>query len=310
MSDYLYLLNRSPILCGLTLFILGSCVGSCINVIALRLPRRLHYAWRAECHAFLAIDLPPSPARPTPPTLWRPSHCPTCTRRLRFFDMIPLYSHLRLAGRCRFCRAPISRRYFIVELLSASLFVQVGLPIATRGVAAPVLLMFIFIFMAALITLSLIDLDYQMLPDLLVLPLLWLGLLVNHFGGLVSLESALLGAVGGYLCLWSLYQLHYRLTGRAGLGYGDFKLLAAIGGWLGWERLPFVLLVASLGGCLAIALHHGRTADLTRARPIFLPFAPYLAVASWVVLCWGEALETLAAALAAALATHLATPAH
>jgi leader peptidase (prepilin peptidase)/N-methyltransferase len=280
--------------------LLGLLVGSFLNVVAYRLPLQLQRAWHREARAWLdstppaedapeTVEHPPAEpeAEPEPETfnLVVPrSRCPRCGAAIAARDNIPVLSWLWLRGRCRHCGVAISWRYPLMELASGALAVLVVMQFGAgwQGLAALVLAW-------ALLALTAIDLDHQLLPDVITLPLLWLGLLINVSGTFVPLADAVIGAVCGYLVLWGVYWLFRLATGREGMGYGDFKLLAALGAWFGWEALPPVLLIASLSGAL-----YGTAAILGRRRARRAPFAfgPFLALAGWLVLLWGDALDT------------------
>ncbi|HCK00060.1 MAG TPA: prepilin peptidase [Serratia grimesii] len=241
----------------LWLALLALCVGSLLNVVVYRLPLML------QCGATQHF------------TLWLPrSHCPKCRTPISWHDNIPLAGWLRLHGRCRQCRAAISRRYPLTEL-SALLLACIAAWLIPPGPALFGALLLGWILLA----LALIDYDHQLLPDNLTLPLLWLGLLFQLYGGTVALADAVIGAMAGYLCLWLLFWVFRLATGREALGYGDFKLLAALGAWLGWMALPGLLLLAASAG-IALTL----LARLTHRRPLDapLPFGPLLALAGWV----------------------------
>ncbi len=263
----------------------GLMIGSFLNVVIHRLPLMMQREWEQEARAVLEQADPAG----TPPQrfdLWWPrSRCPECSREIRARENIPILSFLLLRGRCPGCAARISWQYPLVELLTAVLFTATiwhfG-PTATGLVA--------LLFTGFLIAASGIDARTTLLPDQLTLPLLWLGLAANHFGLFTDLESAVIGAMAGYLSLWLVYHGFRLLTGKEGMGYGDFKLLAAIGAWLGWQALPVVLLLASLVGAIvgiALILLRGRD------RNIPIPFGPYLAAAGWLTLIWGETLLSL-----------------
>lgn len=261
------------------LALLGASVGSFLNVVILRIPVMLRNEWMQQCR-----ELNDEPALEQEEfNLSRPaSHCPGCGNPIRAWQNIPVLSYLVLRGRCAACGKSIPWRYPAVELLTmvATVHLAWHFGIGWQLLAALFLLWF-------LIALTGIDLDHQLLPDNLTLPLMWLGLLANLFGLFTSLESAVIGAMAGYIGFWLIYQVHHRLTGREGLGYGDFKLLAALGAWLGWEMLPLVVLVSSLTGTLvAVALMLARRFD--RGSPV--SFGPFLAIAGWVVLLWGDTL--------------------
>jgi len=257
--------------------ILGLLVGSFLNVLVWRLPKMLERDWRAQAHEVLG--LPPEPAGAPYNLLLPHSQCPHCAQPIRPWENIPLLSYLFLRGRCHHCKAAISPRYPLTELacglISAFIAWHFGF-----GWQAGLLL----ILSWGLIAMSLIDTDHQLLPDVLVLPLLWLGLIANSFGLLVSLGDALWGAVLGYLSLWSVFWLFKLLTGKDGMGHGDFKLLAMLGAWGGWQVLPLTLLLSSLVGAilgtLMLRLNRAKT-----STPI--PFGPFLAIAGWIALLWG-----------------------
>lgn len=260
----------------LAALLVGAMVGSFLNVVIHRLPRMLERDWQAQARELLGLPVDPQPrydlAQPA-------SHCPHCGHAISAWENVPLVSWLVLRGRCRHCRAPIGWRYPLVELLGA---LAAAAAVWCFGPTWQALAAAGFLWCA--IALAFIDLDTRLLPDALTLPLLWAGLLVNLHGTFVPLPDAVLGAVAGYLVLWSIYWLFKLLTGKEGMGYGDFKLLAAIGAWLGWTALPLVLLLASLtGAVVGIALKTlGR---LEQGQP--LPFGPFLAAGGAVALLWG-----------------------
>lgn len=279
--------------------LLGLLVGSFLNVVAYRLPLQLQRAWHREARAWLdstrpaevpetGENLPSEPETETEPETFNlvvpRSRCPRCGAAIAARDNIPVLSWLWLRGRCRHCGAAISWRYPLVELASGALAVLVVMQFGAggQGLAALVLAW-------ALLALTAIDLDHQLLPDGITLPLLWLGLLINVAGTFVPLADAVIGAVCGYLVLWAVYWLFRLATGREGMGYGDFKLLAALGAWFGWEALPLVLLIASLSGAL-----YGTAAILCQRRARRAPFAfgPFLALGGWLMLLWGDALAS------------------
>lgn len=211
---------------------------------------------------------------------WPRSNCPLCHHPISILDNIPILSYLILRGRCRACHGHISWRYPLVEGLTAILSVFVVWVLGHEWQAV-----FALFFVWGLIALTFIDFDKQILPDTLTLPLLWLGLVINCFSGFVTPQDAILGAAMGYLSLWSVYWIFKLLTQKEGMGYGDFKLLAAIGAWLGWQVLPLVILMASLLGCIvgfAGILCYGRDKNVP------IPFGPYLAIASFIALLWGK----------------------
>ena len=270
---------QHPIYGGVFIGLLGACVGSFLNVVILRLPVMMRNDWLQQCR-----ELNGEPAEPAEEfNLSRPaSHCPTCGNRIRAWQNIPILSYLLLRGRCAGCGTSIHWRYPLVELFTAVATIHLW---QHYGVGWPLLAAMVLLW--CLIALTVIDIDHQLLPDSITLPLLWLGLGVNLFGLFTSIESAVIGAMAGYLGFWLIYQVHFRLTGREGLGYGDFKLLAALGAWLGWEMLPLIVLVSSLTGTVvAVVLMLTRRFD----RRVPVSFGPFLAVAGWLVLLWGQQL--------------------
>lgn len=261
--------------------LLGLALGSFANVAIHRLPRQLEARWRQEAAAVLGVAVPAGEA---PPNLVAPpSHCPSCRAPIHPWHNIPLLSWLWLRGRCAQCKAPISPRYPLVEAAGALI---AAASVATYGLTATAVAA--LACGLVLLVLAGIDWETQLLPDALTYPLLWLGLAVNSAGLFADLASAVWGAMAGYLLLWSIYHLFRWTTGKEGMGYGDFKLLAAIGAWVGWQQLPLVVLLSSVAGALVgvaliLAGRHGRD------RP--LPFGPWLALAGWTVLLWGERLS-------------------
>ncbi len=261
--------------------LLGACIGSFLNVVILRLPVMLQNEWRRQCAELLEG---PDGADDSPREVFnlsRPaSRCPSCGAGLRAWHNIPIVSYLLLRGKCAACGTGIHWRYPVVELVTALATVHLGWHF---GIGWPLVGALFLVW--TLIALAVIDLDHQLLPDDLTLKLLWGGLIANLFGLFTTLESAVIGAIVGYLGFWLVYQVHYRLTGREGLGYGDFKLLAAFGAWLGWEMLPTVVLLSSLAGTLvAVGLMLLRGLD----RRAAVSFGPFLALGGWATLLWGE----------------------
>ncbi len=262
--------------------LLGLVVGSFLNVVILRLPRHM----RAEL-AEACADLRDETTEPVA-NRWfgldylisPPSTCPNCGHAIRAWENIPVLSYLLLRGRCSSCRSTIGVRYPLVELATGllSLLIVLHFGVTLAGAAALLLTW-------TLIAMTVIDLDEQLLPDQLTLPMVWVGLLVNINGTFTDLSSAVIGAAAGYLSLWLVFQLFRLLTGREGMGYGDFKLLAVFGAFLGWQLLPQVILLSSLVGAIvgiSLVLLRGRD------RQIPIPFGPYLAVAGLIALLWGE----------------------
>lgn len=271
--------------------LLGLVVGSFLNVVIYRLPLMIERQWQQEAQQLLSPGAVPA-ATTEPFNLARPrSACPSCRTPIPARHNIPLLSYALLGGRCASCRAPIPRRYPLVEALTALLSVLVVLRFGTSTEGAAALLLCWF-----LIALAIIDLDHQILPDVMTLPLLWLGLLVALLGkhdmpgAFPDLASSVTGAMAGYLSLWLVYHGFRLVTGREGMGYGDFKLLGALGAWLGWQSLLPVILLSALSGALTgITLIALRGRD----RQLPLPFGPFLAAAGFIVLLWGEPLRHL-----------------
>ncbi|MBI3899193.1 MAG: prepilin peptidase [Gammaproteobacteria bacterium] len=260
-----------------TIFVLGLLVGSFLNVVIHRLPIMLDRRWRAQCE-----ELSGQPMRETERyNLIVPrSHCPQCEHRITALENIPLLSFAWLGGKCAGCAKRIPLRYPMVELFTGvmSAFVAWRLGISTAALGA-LLLTWI------LVALTFIDYDHQLLPDDLTLPLLWLGLIFNLQATYAALPSAVIGALAGYLSLWLVYQLFRLLTGKEGMGYGDFKLFAAFGAWLGWQQLPLIILLSSfLGAVIGV----GFIAFKGRDRSLPIPFGPFLCLAGWVALLWGD----------------------
>ena len=265
------------LICASVLF--GLAVGSFLNVVIHRLPLIMEREWAGQC---AELRGEPTPALP-PLSLATPrSRCPHCGHTISALENIPILSYLFLRGRCEGCKTPISIRYPLVEAVTALLFAYAAWKL---GFGWPLLGALGFI--GAAIALCFIDFDTQLLPDDITLPLLWAGLLFNVFGVYTSLGNAVVGAMAGYLALWSVYWLFKLATGKEGMGYGDFKLLAAIGAWLGWQMLPLVILLSSLVGAgvgltlIAVARH---------GRNVPIPFGPYLATAGVIAMFWGKPL--------------------
>ncbi|EPC4027501.1 prepilin peptidase [Aeromonas salmonicida] len=282
MTLLLELAHGLPWLYFSLVFLFSLMIGSFLNVVIHRLPIMLEREWQAEYRSYFSSDTPQPEADERYNLMVPRSCCPHCNHPITTLENIPLLSWLWLKGRCRGCQAAISARYPLVELLTALLSVAVAMTLTPGwGTLAALLLTWV------LVALTFIDLDKMLLPDQLTLPLLWGGLLFNLLGGFVSLGDAVIGAMAGYLVLWSLYWAFKLLTGKEGMGYGDFKLLAALGAWLGWQALPIVLLLSSLVGAIfGIGLillrnHH-------QSKPI--PFGPYLAIAGWIALLWGDSI--------------------
>ncbi len=268
-------------------FVLGSAIGSFLNVVIHRLPRILDHNWRQECTAYLELDKSPAASEQSnpPSLLWPASHCPKCHNKIRAWHNIPLLGYLMLGGKCRDCDASISPRYPLVELITAlaSVAVIYSLGATPQG-------LFALFFTWALIALTGIDFDEHLLPDSITLPLLWAGLIVNSQGLFTDLHTALFGAVAGYLVLWLVYWVFKLVTGKEGMGFGDFKLLAALGAWLGWPWLASIILLSSLTG-LFFAICFMLFSGNKKSAPV--AFGPYLAMAGWLCMVAGPLVTQL-----------------
>jgi leader peptidase (prepilin peptidase)/N-methyltransferase len=270
------LVYADPALFTGLVFLLGLLVGSFLNVVIHRLPKMMDAEWHAQCAELRGEQAPATPRF----NLWQPrSACPCCGHQISALENVPLLSWLWLRGRCSSCKTPISARYPLVEVLTALLSAAVAWKWGPTGQTAAALLL-----VWTLVALAFIDLDTTLLPDSLTLPLLWLGLLTNLNGHFASLPDAVMGAAAGYLVLWSVYWLFKLVTGKEGMGYGDFKLLAAIGAWLGWQLLPVTLLLSSVVGALVgVAM----IVLVKHDRRVPIPFGPYLAGGGLVALFFG-----------------------
>jgi leader peptidase (prepilin peptidase) / N-methyltransferase len=270
--------------------ILGLLVGSFLNVVAYRLPIMLQREWRSQCCEFLELENTTPDSNSTSSrfktfNLLKPdSHCPHCNVEIKAWQNIPVISYLVLGGRCADCKTPISIRYPAVEFLCGLLSGLVAIYFGATWLTLALL-----VFTWCLIALTLIDFDHQLLPDNITLPLLWLGLLVNslNIGTGISTRDAVIGAAAGYLVLWAFYWVFKLLTGKEGMGYGDFKLLAALAAWMGWQSiLPIIIFSSLVGAVVGIIL----ITLFKRDRSIPMPFGPFLAGAGFVILLWGPAL--------------------
>ncbi|MDX1459890.1 MAG: A24 family peptidase [Xanthomonadales bacterium] len=259
-------------------FVFGLIIGSFLNVVILRMPKRLEFEWRGQCRELLELEHEPEQAPPD--LVWSRSRCRSCGAVISAWHNVPVISWILLRGRCARCKAPISPRYPVVELLTGILFLLSAWALGpTPELAAALALT------AMLLALSGIDLDHQLLPDQLTLPLLWMGLFLSLFGLFSNPVDSIIGAIAGYLSLWLVFHLFRLLTGKEGMGYGDFKLLAALGAWMGWQLLPLIILLSSLVGAVIglLLLMLGRQ---RRGQP--MPFGPFIAAAGWIALLWGD----------------------
>lgn len=273
----IYLLETSSTFFISSIFILGLLVGSFLNVVIHRLPLMMQREWAQQCQELTGEVSSPADEL----TLNKPrSRCPHCSHAITALENIPILSFLALRGRCKNCKAPISKRYPLVELFTAVLSALVawhfGFGIETCGA---------LLLSWALVALTFIDVDHQLLPDSITLPLLWLGLLFNLSGTFTDIHSAVIGAIAGYLALWMVFHAFRLVTGKEGMGFGDFKLLAALGAWMGWQALPMIVLLSSLVGAI-VGISLILLTQQHRDNPI--PFGPYLAAAGWLALVWGD----------------------
>jgi len=277
LSTYL---GSNPVAFIITATILGLLVGSFLNVVIHRLPLMMERSWRNQCHELLGAP-PTEQGTETPFNLVTPrSRCPHCGHAITAMENIPVVSYLFLKGRCAGCGKPISARYPLVELATGVLSGITAWHFGFGWAAGAAL-----VLTWALVALSVIDFDHQLLPDDITLPFLWIGLLLNLGDLFTDSTSSVIGAMAGYLSLWSIYMLFKIVTGKEGMGYGDFKLLAMLGAWLGWQALPVIIVLSSMvGAVLGIGLILFRGRD----KNIPIPFGPYLAAAGWLALLWGH----------------------
>jgi leader peptidase (prepilin peptidase)/N-methyltransferase len=262
--------------------VFGLAVGSFLNVVIHRLPVMLEKSWRHDCEEFLRIK--PSPEQPQARfnLLFPRSHCPHCRHSIRAHENIPIISYVVLGGKCSHCKLKISLRYPLIELMTALVSVMVALRFGPTwqtvwGLALS----------WTLISLSMIDIDRHLLPDAIVLPFIWLGLLISLFDIYTDSRSSIIGASAGYMSLWLVFQVFKLVTGKDGMGYGDFKLLALFGAWLGWQSLLLIVLLSSVVGTVAGVL---LIVLFKQGRSTPIPFGPYLGLAGWVVMLWGDEL--------------------
>ena len=280
------LLAQSPGIFAVSVFLFALLVGSFLNVVIYRLPIMMYREWQDQCEELQNADTPELPEKPFNIVVPR-SACPNCGAQITALQNIPVISYLLLGGRCGGCKAKISKRYPVIELLTAVLATICALRMGF-GIEALMAIGLTF----TLVAISMIDYDHQLIPDSIVLPLVWIGLGMSLFHGtvggtflFVSPVDAIIGAIAGYLILWTVYQLFKLTTGKEGMGYGDFKLLAALGAWLGWQSLHLIVLFSAVVGAIfgiLMIVFRGRD------RQLPIPFGPYLAAAGWVTMLWGE----------------------
>lgn len=277
--------QSSPLAFYTTVLFLGLSFGSFLNVVAYRYPMMMERDWKRECHEFLELEPPKFDDKLASMTLATPtSACPNCGHKIRFWENIPVISYLLLKAKCSSCHTKISFQYPAVELITAAASVTVAYKfgVTIQTVAA-------LLFTWVLIALTLIDLKKLLLPDTITLPLIWSGILLAFFEVFTNLNDSVIGAIAGYLILWSIYHLFKLLTKKEGMGFGDFKLLAALGAWLGYSYLPQIILVSSIVGSI-IGISMMLIGKTKQQQPI--PFGPYLAIAGWIAMLWGDTINT------------------
>jgi len=282
--DIFLALEQNATFLYLSVGFLGLLVGSFLNVVVYRLPIMLQKGWRQECLAFLEQEDNQTTSSEVFNLSQPRSRCPSCGHLISAMENIPVVSYLFLKGRCKSCKKAISIRYPIVELITAILSIIVAIQFGL-SIQAGVALLFTW----ALVCLTLIDFDTQLLPDSITLPLLWFALFASLFGVFVTPQAALIGAIAGYLSLWAVFWVFKLVTGKEGMGYGDFKLLAAIGALLGWTMLPLVIMLSAFVGAaigLTLILIKGRDKNIP------IPFGPYLSIAAFIALIWGEKINS------------------
>jgi leader peptidase (prepilin peptidase)/N-methyltransferase len=282
LSEFIYLLENNSLFFYGFVFILSLMIGSFLNVVIYRFPKMMEQEWYQECREFLADEIKETPVKDISPlTLSTPdSTCPHCQHKIRFYENIPVLSWLVLKGKCSQCKNSISARYPLVEISTALISLVVAHHFGVTSLTCYALLL-----TWGLITLTMIDFDHMLLPDQIVLPLLWLGLFVNLNNGIVPLQDAVIGAIAGYSSLYIVFWLFKLATGKEGMGFGDFKLFALFGAWIGWQLLPLLILMASVvGAFIGISLMLFKDHQKGQA----IPFGPYLAIAGWITLLWGE----------------------
>ncbi len=287
--EMIEVLKQAPWLVGVFAVIIGLIFGSFLNVVIYRLPKMLMREWSQDCIGFLseqdkAFNYKQA-KQPSPYNLSIPaSSCPNCNHKITALENIPILSYIFLKGQCSQCKTKISSRYPFIELLTSLLTLTVVLH---YGLSWPAL--FALALTWNLIALSGIDFDHQYLPDNLTLPFIWLGLLLNTFNLYTDINSAVIGAIAGYLSLWTVYQLFKLVTKKEGMGYGDFKLLALFGAWFGWQSLGVIIILSSVAGAvIGISLILFKQQSFSKK----IPFGPYLAIAGWIFMIWGETINS------------------
>ncbi len=280
--DYLDYFFSNPVFFSAIVGVVGLLVGSFLNVVIYRLPVMMQQSWRKECTEYLGLQAEPTSNEPFN-LVFPLSRCPACNMAIKPYQNIPVVSFMFLRGKCANCNNPISSRYPVIEAFTAITSAMIAWHFGFTPQAG-----FALLLTWSLIALSFIDIDHHLLPDSITLPFLWLGLFLSVFDLFTDSHASIIGAVAGYLSLWGVFHVFKLLTGKEGMGYGDFKLLALFGAWLGWQPLPAIILLSSLvGAVIGIAMivfsRHDRNAPI--------PFGPYLAAAGWITLIWGKDLN-------------------
>jgi len=283
MMQQLDILLNFPYFLTTLACLIGLLVGSFLNVVIYRLPIMMQRNWRKECVEYLQIDSTESEPQETFNLVFPLSRCPNCNTPIKPYQNIPVISYFFLKGQCATCSNPISSRYPIIEAFTAITSAIVAWHFGDTPQTV-----FALLLTWSLIALSFIDIDHQLLPDNITLPALWLGLFLSLFGLYTDAHNSIIGAIAGYTILWSVYHLFKLATGKEGMGYGDFKLLALFGAWLGWQYLPIIILLSSLVGAL---IGISMIIIVKRDHNIPIPFGPYLAAAGWIALLWGNDLN-------------------
>jgi len=276
------LLQAQPVFFVIAMALLGLIIGSFLNVVIYRLPKMMQQDWHEQCCDLLGINNEKREEQQHINLIFPASNCPACQHKITALENIPVISYLFLKGRCKSCNVKISPQYPLIEILT-------GLTTAyiTWHFGFSLQTLFALLLTWALICLSVIDLEHSLLPDDITLPFMWLGLACNVFGVFTDITSSLIGAMLGYSILWSIFMGFKVMTGKEGMGYGDFKLLALLGAWLGWQSLPLIILLSSIAASLIgiiMILFRGRD------KSVAFPYGPYLAIAGWITLLWGEEL--------------------
>lgn len=284
MQELIYILQSSPVLLTALVLIIGLLIGSFLNVVIYRLPIMMERGWKKECTEYLALENSEE-SNETFNLLVPLSRCPHCNTPIKPYQNIPVISYLLLQGKCSECKSHISLRYPLIEAFSG-----ITSAIVAWHFGYSIEMLFALFLTWSLIALSFIDIDHQLLPDSINLPMLWLGLFLSLFSIYTDTHSSIIGAIAGYLSLWTVYHLFKLVTGKEGMGYGDFKLLALFGAWLGWQYIPLIVLLSSLVGAI---IGVSMIILVKRDHNIPIPFGPYLAAAGWLALIWGDQINGL-----------------